>query len=53
MRAHSECEEYQINWSVFSAGLLMGVGSYAWAARAAGRADQNVVAAMRSADAGR
>jgi hypothetical protein len=40
---------HPFNWIVFSAGLLIGVGSYAWAAHAAGK----VVAAMRSADAGR
>jgi hypothetical protein len=41
------------NWSVFSAGLLMGTGSYGWAVRAAGRAERKVVAAMLSADARR
>jgi hypothetical protein len=40
---------HPLNWGVFSAGLLIGVGSYAWAARAAGRAEGGV-AAMRSAD---
>jgi hypothetical protein len=44
---------HPFNWSVFSAGLLIGVGSYAWAARVAGRAEGNVVAAMRGADAAR
>ena len=42
---------HPFNWSVFTAGLLMGVGSYAWAARAAGRAERKVVAAMRDEDA--
>jgi hypothetical protein len=35
------------NWGVFAAGLVIGVGSYAWAARTAGRAERNVAAAMR------
>jgi hypothetical protein len=42
---------YPFNWRVFSAGLLIGMGSYAWAARAAQRADQNVIAPMQSAEA--
>jgi hypothetical protein len=35
------------NWAVFSAGLLIGVGNYAWAARTARRVDQNVIAPMQ------
>ena len=42
---------HPFNWSVFSAGLLIGMGSYAWAARAAQRTDQNVIAPMQSAEA--
>jgi hypothetical protein len=44
---------HPFNWSMFSAGLLIGVGSYAWAARAAGRAERNVVTMMRGADTAR
>ena len=42
---------HPFNWSVFSAGLLIGMGSYAWAARAAQRTGQNMIAPMQSADA--
>ena len=42
---------HPFNWSVFSAGLLIGMGSYAWAAQAAQRTDQNVIAPMQSAEA--
>jgi hypothetical protein len=38
------------SWSVFLTGLLIGVGSYVWAAR---RVDQNVAVPMRSAQAAR
>ena len=38
---------HPFNWGVFSAGLLIGVGSYSWAARM----ERKVVAAMRSAGA--
>jgi hypothetical protein len=41
---------HPFSWSVFSAGLLIGVGSYAWAAR---RVDRNVAVPMRSAQAAR
>ena len=44
---------HPFNWSVFSAGLLIGVGSYTWAACAARCVDQNVVGAVHSADAAR
>jgi hypothetical protein len=39
------------SWGVFSTGLLVGIGSYAWSARATQRADQNVIAPMQSAEA--
>jgi hypothetical protein len=42
---------HPFNWSVFSAGLMIGMGSYAWAARTAQRVDQNVIAPMQSAEA--
>jgi hypothetical protein len=35
---------HPFSWSVFSAGLLIGVGNYVWAAR---RVDQNVIAPMQ------
>jgi hypothetical protein len=38
-------------WSVFSAGLLIGVGSYVWAARSSGSQEKNVVSPMQSAEA--
>jgi hypothetical protein len=43
---------HPFNWSVFSAGLLIGGGSYASAVHAAGRAGRKV-AALRGADARR
>jgi hypothetical protein len=36
------------SWSVFSTGLLVGIGSYA---RATQRVDRNVIAPMQSAEA--
>jgi hypothetical protein len=42
---------HPFKWSLFSAGLLIGMGSYAWAARAAEHADQKVIAPMQSAEA--
>jgi hypothetical protein len=42
---------HPFSWSVFSGGLVIGVGSYAWAARAARRVDQNVIAPMQRAEA--
>jgi hypothetical protein len=43
---------HPFRWSVFLAGLLIGMGSYIHAAaRSAGRVDQHVAAAMQSADA--
>jgi hypothetical protein len=44
---------HPFNWSVFSAGLLMGIGSYAWAARAGRRAEGDVVTMMRGSDVAR
>jgi hypothetical protein len=42
---------HPFSWSVFSAGLLIGIGSYAWAARTGGRAEKKLIAPMRSAEA--
>jgi hypothetical protein len=41
------------NWAVFSSGLLIGVGSYGWAERAARRVDQSVAVLMRRVRAAR
>jgi hypothetical protein len=42
---------HPFHWGVFSAGLLIGIGSYASAARAARRSGQNAIAPMQRADA--
>jgi hypothetical protein len=42
---------HPFNWSVFTLGMAVGIGSYAWAARATQRADQNVIAPIQSAEA--
>jgi hypothetical protein len=42
---------HPFNWGVFSAGLLIGVGSYAWAAYATGRVERNLIASMQRAEA--
>jgi hypothetical protein len=44
---------HPFNWTVFSAGLLMGAGSHAWAVSAGRRADGHVVTMRRRADAAR
>ena len=42
---------HPFHWGVFAAGLLIGIGSYSWSARAARRARQNATASMQRADA--
>jgi hypothetical protein len=42
---------HPFNWSVFSAGLLIGIGSYAWAAYATGRAEKKLIVPMQRAEA--
>src|SRR5262245_15180158 len=38
-------------WSIFLSGLILGTGSYVWAARTSGSAAQNVIAPAQSAEA--
>ena len=42
---------HPFTWSVFSAGLLIGLGSYVCAARSAGRREESVAAPTHSAEA--
>ena len=42
---------HPFHWNLFSAGLLIGVGSYVWAARSGGRRKENVIAPLRSMEA--